>query len=80
MSSREAIGDLLKLDEYIDLVIPRGSSDLVRSIKEQSKMIPGLGHAEGVCHVYVDKAADPVKALQVLFLIFRPFQFWEKSV
>ena len=41
ISSREAIGDLLKLDEYIDLVIPRGSSDLVKTIKEQSKMIPG---------------------------------------
>ncbi len=67
VSTREAIGDLLKLDEYIDLVIPRGSNDLVRSIKEQSKMIPVLGHAEGVCHVYVDKDADPAKALQVKF-------------
>lgn len=56
---------MLKMDQYIDLVIPRGSSELVKSIKEQSKMIPVLGHAEGVCHVYVDKDADYEKALSV---------------
>ncbi len=55
----------MKLDDDIDLVIPRGSNELVRSIKEQSKTIPVLGHAEGVCHVYVDKAADPAKTVQV---------------
>lgn len=63
---REAISDLLKMDQYIDLVIPRGSSQLVSSIKQQSKTIPVLGHAEGVCHVYVDKAADPAKAARIV--------------
>merc|ERR1712223_410772 len=58
VSTREAIGDLLKMDQYIDLIIPRGSGELVKSIKEQSKLIPVLGHAEGVCHVFLDKAAD----------------------
>ena len=47
VSGREAVGDLLKMDEYVDLVIPRGSGELVKHIKEQSKMIPVLGHAEG---------------------------------
>ena len=66
VSTREAIGDLLKLQKCIDLVIPRGSSELVSSIKEQSKLIPVLGHAEGVCHVYVDRAADLDKALKII--------------
>ncbi|TRY76870.1 hypothetical protein TCAL_03832 [Tigriopus californicus] len=66
VSKREAIGDLLKMDQYIDLVIPRGSGELVKSIKEQSKMIPVLGHAEGVCHVYVDKYADLEKARAIV--------------
>jgi len=66
VSGREAVGDLLKMDEYIDLVIPRGSGELVKHIKEQSKMIPVLGHAEGVCHVYIDNKADVDKALKIV--------------
>merc|ERR1711881_783632 len=64
VSTREAVGDLLKMDEYIDLVIPRGSGELVKHIKEESKMIPVLGHAEGVCHVYIDNSADYEKAIK----------------
>lgn len=66
VSGREAVADLLKMDEYIDLVIPRGSGELVKYIKEESKMIPVLGHAEGVCHVYLDCMADPEKALAIV--------------
>ena len=54
------------MDQYIDLIIPRGSGELVKTIKSQSKVIPVLGHAEGICHVYVDKAADPDKASRII--------------
>ncbi|XP_026496335.2 delta-1-pyrroline-5-carboxylate synthase isoform X1 [Vanessa tameamea] len=66
VSTREEISDLLSMEKHIDLIIPRGSSDLVRSIQKQSQHIPVLGHAEGICHVYLDKDADPVKALKVV--------------
>ncbi|KAL6977401.1 Delta-1-pyrroline-5-carboxylate synthase [Sarracenia purpurea var. burkii] len=57
VTSREEIPDLLKLDDVIDLVIPRGSNKLVSQIKESTR-IPVLGHADGICHVYVDKSAN----------------------
>ena len=66
LNSREEINDLLELDaKYIDLIIPRGSNSLVKNIQEKSKSIPVLGHAEGICHVYIDKDADPEIALKV---------------
>ncbi|RDX94739.1 hypothetical protein CR513_22848, partial [Mucuna pruriens] len=57
VTSRAEIPELLKLDDVIDLVIPRGSNKLVSQIKSSTK-IPVLGHADGICHVYVDKSAD----------------------
>ena len=65
VQSRDEIADLLKLDSLIDLVIPRGSGQLVRYIQENTK-IPVLGHADGVCHVYVDKQADRDKVLRIV--------------
>ena len=64
VEGREAVADLLAMDEHIDLVVPRGSADLVRAIKAASR-IPVLGHADGICHVYVDAAADPGMAVRV---------------
>uniref|UniRef100_A0A1L8E2V4 Delta-1-pyrroline-5-carboxylate synthase n=2 Tax=Nyssomyia neivai TaxID=330878 RepID=A0A1L8E2V4_9DIPT len=66
VSTREEISDLLSMDKHIDLIIPRGSSDLVRNIQQQSQNIPVLGHAEGICHVFVDKDADLEKALKII--------------
>ncbi|KAI5646056.1 amino acid kinase family domain-containing protein [Phthorimaea operculella] len=66
VSTREEISDLLSMEKHIDLIIPRGSSELVRNIQKQSQHIPVLGHAEGICHVYVDKEADPAKALKIV--------------
>lgn len=66
LNTRDEINDLLQLDsKYIDLIIPRGSSQLVKTIQKNSKSIPVLGHAEGICHVFVDKDADPEVALRV---------------
>ncbi|ALC45240.1 CG7470, partial [Drosophila busckii] len=65
VSTREEISDLLAMENHIDLIIPRGSSELVRNIQEQSLQIPVLGHAEGVCHVYIDRHADLKKALHI---------------
>lgn len=62
--SREDIQEMLKLDNYIDLIIPRGSNQLVKYIKENTK-IPVLGHADGICHIFVDKYADINKALNI---------------
>lgn len=60
VNSREDIKDLLNLDSnHIDLIIPRGSNELVKNIQQKSKTIPVMGHAEGVCHMFVDDDADP---------------------
>jgi glutamate-5-semialdehyde dehydrogenase len=64
VSTREEIADLLKMDDVIDLVIPRGSNEMVRTIQQNTK-IPVLGHADGICHVYVDEFADVDKAVRI---------------
>jgi len=61
VTSRGQVADMLKLDDVVDLVIPRGSNALVQYIKANTR-IPVLGHADGVCHVYVDKSADAESA------------------
>ena len=65
VAGRAEVDALLALDEHIDLVIPRGGYDLVRHVKAATR-IPVLGHAEGVCHVYVDRAADEAMAMEIV--------------
>jgi glutamate-5-semialdehyde dehydrogenase len=55
---------LLKLDGYVDLIIPRGSNAFVRFVQDNTR-IPVLGHADGICHLYVDQAADGEKAVAI---------------
>ncbi len=64
LTSREESLALLKLDGLVDLIIPRGSNALVRYIQDNTR-IPVLGHADGICHLYVDAAADLDQALRV---------------
>lgn len=80
VSTREEVEDLCRLDKMIDLIIPRGSSQLVRDIQRAAKGIPVLGHSEGVCHVYIDSDASIDKAigvgkwfLRVALLMLFPF-------
>lgn len=65
VSTRDEISSLLSQDRYIDLVIPRGSNSLVKSIQNDSR-IPVMGHADGLCAVYVDESAVEKKAINVV--------------
>ena len=62
---REAVAELLTLSSLVDLVIPRGSRALVEHIQATTR-IPVLGHADGICHIYVDQAVDAEQALAVI--------------
>lgn len=66
LQTRADVLDLLSLDRDVDLIIPRGSYELVHFIMKNSR-IPVLGHGEGICHVYVDRAADVQKAVDIAY-------------
>ncbi|MEB3226264.1 MAG: glutamate-5-semialdehyde dehydrogenase [Synechococcus sp.] len=65
LTTREEIKTLLSLDQYVDLIIPRGSNAFVQYV-QQNTNIPVLGHADGICHLYVDQAADLDKAIPIV--------------
>jgi glutamate-5-semialdehyde dehydrogenase len=65
-TDREAVGILLTLEDYVDIIIPRGGEGLIRFVTENSR-IPVLKHYKGVCHVYVDEFADLEMASDVSF-------------
>jgi glutamate-5-semialdehyde dehydrogenase len=64
LTTREEILGLLKLDDYVDLIIPRGSNSFVRFVQENTR-IPVLGHADGICHLYIDKNAKVEDAIAI---------------
>jgi glutamate-5-semialdehyde dehydrogenase len=66
LTDREAVSAMLQLDEYIDLIIPRGGEELIRAVVAQSK-IPVIKHYKGVCHIFVDAQADEDMAVNICF-------------
>ena len=65
LESREDVSKILKMDEEIDLIIPRGSNDFVKYIMDNSR-IPVLGHADGICHCYVHSDCNIEKAIEII--------------
>ena len=64
IKTRYEVQKMLEMDDYIDLIIPRGSNTLVKYIQSNTK-IPVLGHSEGICHIYIDEFADLDKATKI---------------
>jgi glutamate-5-semialdehyde dehydrogenase len=64
ITEREAVREMLQLEEYIDVIIPRGGEDLIRAVVNESK-IPVIKHYKGVCHVFVDAGADIEMAIDI---------------
>ncbi|MTJ10052.1 glutamate-5-semialdehyde dehydrogenase [Anabaena sp. UHCC 0204] len=64
LTTRAEILELLQLDKYVDLIIPRGSNAFVKFVQDNTR-IPVLGHADGICHLYIDEAADIAKAISI---------------
>jgi glutamate-5-semialdehyde dehydrogenase len=64
LTTRSETTELLKLDRYVDLIIPRGSNEFVKYVQDNTR-IPVLGHADGICHLYIDRQADFDKAIAI---------------
>ena len=62
--TRDDVSEMLKLSDYIDLLIPRGSNEFVKYIMDNTN-IPVTGHSDGICHLYIDKVADVEKAVKI---------------
>jgi glutamate-5-semialdehyde dehydrogenase len=64
LTTRAETSELLNLDRYVDLIIPRGSNEFVKYVQDNTR-IPVLGHADGICHLYIDREADFEKAIAI---------------
>src|SRR5207248_343678 len=62
---REAVGMMLKMSGVIDIIVPRGGASLIERVQRESR-IPVIAHLEGLCHTYIDRAADPEKARNIV--------------
>ena len=65
-TDRMAVGEMLTMADYIDIIVPRGGKGLIERVQKESR-IPVIAHLDGNCHVYIDQAADPVMASDVVF-------------
>lgn len=65
-TDRAAVGELLKQDEFVDVIVPRGGKGLIERISTESR-IPVIKHLDGICHVYIDDEADPDMAVAIAF-------------
>ncbi len=65
-TDRAAVGHLLRMNDIIDVIVPRGGRTLIERVQTESRL-PVIAHLEGVCHVYLDRAANPEKARQIVF-------------
>jgi len=63
-TDRAAVGELISMPEYVDIIVPRGGKDLIARLARESR-IPMIKHLDGVCHVYVDDRADPRMAIRI---------------
>jgi glutamate-5-semialdehyde dehydrogenase len=63
-TDRAAVGELLRMNEYVDIVVPRGGKSLIERVTQESR-IPMIKHLDGVCHVYIDDKADLEKAIRI---------------
>ena len=65
-SDRAAVGELLKMSEYVDVIVPRGGKSLIERVSQEARM-PVIKHLDGICHVYIDDDADMEKAVRIAF-------------
>ena len=63
-TDRAAVGELLRMQDYVDVIVPRGGKSLIERVSRESK-IPVIKHLDGICHVYIDDQADQTKAIKV---------------
>ena len=63
-TDRAAVGELITMNEYVDVIVPRGGKELIERISDEAR-IPVIKHLHGICHVYIDDEADLVKAIRI---------------